>query len=51
MINIDVAAGMYDGGLDEPRQAEAHQDVEHVGTDGVGDRHVAIAENKDINRS
>lgn len=43
MINVDVAAGMYDGGLDEPRQAEAHQDVEDVGADRVRYSHVSIA--------
>lgn len=40
--DVDVGAGLDDGGLDEPRQAEAHQDIEHVGPHSVGHRHVAI---------
>lgn len=38
-----MRAGVYDGGLDEPRQPEAHQDIEHVGPDRVWHRHVAVA--------
>ena len=33
-------ARLYDGGLDEPGDAEADQDVKHVAPDSVAHRHV-----------
>jgi hypothetical protein len=41
-VDDDVSAGRDHGGLDEPGQAEADEDVEDVAADRVGDRHVAV---------
>ena len=41
--DLDVAAGFNDGRLEEPREAEADEDVEDVAPDRVGHRHVAVA--------
>ena len=41
--DLDVAAGVDDGRLEEPGEAEADQDVEDVAPDRVGHRHVAVA--------
>lgn len=40
--DIDVTPRLNDGRLNEPRQAEAHEDVEHVGAHGVGHGHVPV---------
>ena len=40
--DLDVAAGFNDGRLEEPREAEADEDVEDVAPDRVGHRHVAV---------
>jgi hypothetical protein len=37
---LDGGAWIDDGGLDEPGQAEAKQDVEYVAADGIAHRHV-----------
>ena len=42
MNDSDSGAGTEDAGLEEPRQAETHQDVEHVAPDGVTDGHVPV---------
>lgn len=41
-----MAAWVYDGGLYEPRQAEAHQNIEHVGSHCVWYCHVSISGKK-----
>jgi hypothetical protein len=45
-VNDDVLSRRDHGGLDEPGQAEADQDVEDVAADGVGDGHVAVTYKK-----
>jgi hypothetical protein len=37
---LDGGAGIDDGGLDEPGQPQAEQDVEYVAADGIAHRHV-----------
>ncbi len=37
---LDGGAGIDDGGLDEPGQPQAKQDVEYVAADGIAHRHV-----------
>lgn len=40
-VDGHVVARVDRGCLDEPGQAQADEDVEHIAADGVGDRHVA----------
>lgn len=42
-VDVDVAARLDHGGLDEPRQSQADEDVEHVAAYSVGDSHVSVA--------
>lgn len=42
-MNDDVSSGRDHGGLDEPGQSEADEDVEHVAADGIRHGHVAVA--------
>ncbi len=39
-LYLDGGAGIDNGGLDEPGQAQAEQDVEYVAADGIAHRHV-----------
>ena len=42
-VHDDVSSGRDHGGLDEPGQSEADEDVEHVAADGIRHGHVAVA--------
>lgn len=41
-VNVHMAPGVDDGGLQEPRQSQANQDVEDVRADGIRHRHVSV---------
>lgn len=42
-MNDNICSGRDHGGLDEPGEAKADEDVEHVAADRVGNGHVAVA--------
>ena len=49
-MNDDVSSGRDHGGLDEPGQSEADEDVEHVAADGIRHGHVAVASSEQLKR-